>query len=58
MSRDLDATIFFMDMRPMGKEYEAYYQRAKNELGVNFTRCMSHTLEWDEKAKDLQAQPP
>jgi heterodisulfide reductase subunit A len=51
--RSLEATIFFMDMRPMGKDYELYYQRAKNELGVNFTRCMPHTVEWDDKRGDL-----
>ena len=51
--RDLDATIFFMDMRPMGKDYELYYQRAKNELGVNFTRCMPHTVERDQETGDL-----
>ena len=40
---DLDATIFFMDMRPMGKDYEQYYQRVKDDLGVNFVRCRPHT---------------
>ena len=54
LEHDLEATIFFMDMRPMGKDYEAYYQRAKNELGVKFTRCMSHTMEWDEQEKDFK----
>jgi len=51
--RDIEATIFYMDMRPMGKDYELYYQRAKNELGVNFTRCMPHTVERDEEKGDL-----
>jgi heterodisulfide reductase subunit A2 len=51
--RSLEATVFFMDMRPMGKDYELYYQRAKNELGVKFTRCMPHTVEWDEPQGDL-----
>ncbi|MCF8118065.1 MAG: FAD-dependent oxidoreductase [Desulfarculaceae bacterium] len=51
--RDIEATVFFMDMRPMGKDYELYYQRAKNELGVNFTRCMPHTVERNDKTGDL-----
>jgi heterodisulfide reductase subunit A len=46
---DLDATIFYMDMRPMGKDYEQYYQRVKNENGVNFVRCRPHTVFRDEK---------
>lgn len=50
---DLDATIFFMDMRPMGKDYEQYYQRVKNDLGVNFMRCRPHTVTWDKQNKDL-----
>ena len=50
---DLDATIFFMDMRPMGKQYEEYYQRVKNELGVNFVRCRPHTVGRDHESGDL-----
>ena len=50
---DLDATIFFMDMRPMGKDYEQYYQRVKNDMGVNFVRCRPHTLSRDAETGDL-----
>ena len=32
----LDAAIFFMDMRTHGKEFEKYYWRARDELGVRF----------------------
>jgi heterodisulfide reductase subunit A len=31
-------TIFFMDMRAFGKEFDAYYNRAKEEYGVKFVR--------------------
>ncbi len=34
----LDVTIFFMDMRTYGKDFERYYERAKNEHGVRFVR--------------------
>ncbi|MFH2126873.1 MAG: FAD-dependent oxidoreductase, partial [Pseudomonadota bacterium] len=51
---DLKATVFFMDMRPMGKDYELYYQRAKNELGVNFVRCRPHTVDYKEETGDLR----
>ena len=51
--KDLDATIFFMDMRPMGKDYEQYYQRVKNEMGVNFVRCRPHTINRDSETGDL-----
>src|SRR5665647_841446 len=36
---DLDVTFFFMDIRPMGKDYERYYERAKNEYGIRYRRC-------------------
>ena len=50
---DLDATVFYMDMRPMGKDYEQYYQRVKNELGVNFMRCRPHTVTRDHETGEL-----
>jgi len=31
-------TIFFMDMRAFGKEFDAYYDRAAKEYGVKFVR--------------------
>jgi heterodisulfide reductase subunit A len=34
----LDCKIFFMDMRAYGKEFDAYYKRAKEEYGVEFIR--------------------
>ncbi|MCL2337659.1 MAG: FAD-dependent oxidoreductase, partial [Firmicutes bacterium] len=34
----LDTTIFMMDMRSYGKDFEKYYERAKNEQGVKFVR--------------------
>jgi heterodisulfide reductase subunit A-like polyferredoxin len=40
----LDATIFFMDMRTFGKDFEKYYNRARNEYGVNFVRSRVHTV--------------
>jgi heterodisulfide reductase subunit A len=34
----LDATIFYMDMRSYGKEFDAYRNRAEEEYGVRFVR--------------------
>lgn len=42
--KDLDVTIFFMDMRTHGKDFERYYERAR-ELGIRFKRCRVHSLE-------------
>jgi len=42
---DVDAAIFYMDMRTHGKDFEDYYARAKNEHGVRFIRSRIHTIE-------------
>jgi heterodisulfide reductase subunit A len=35
---DLDAAIFYIDIRTHGKDFERYYNRAKDELGVRFVK--------------------
>ena len=42
---DLDAAIFFMDMRTYGKDFEQYYNLAKDEQGVRFIRSRIHTID-------------
>ena len=37
--KGVDVTIFFMDMRAFGKDFDKYYERAQNEYGVNFKRA-------------------
>jgi heterodisulfide reductase subunit A len=37
-SKPLDCTVFYLDMRCYGKEFDAYYERAKGEWGIHFTR--------------------
>ena len=44
-SLPLDTAIFFMDMRTYGKDFEKYYNRAKDEIGVRFVRSRIHTIE-------------
>ena len=40
---DLDAAIFFMDMRTFGKDFERYYDNAREE-GVRFIRSRIHSI--------------
>lgn len=40
----IETTIFYMDMRTFGKDYELYYQRAKNEFGVRLVRSRPHSV--------------
>jgi heterodisulfide reductase subunit A len=38
-SEGLKSTIFFMDLRAFGKEFDDYYKRAEEEHKINFIRC-------------------
>ena len=41
---DLETTVFFMDMRTYGKDFERYYQNAQHKFGVRFIRSRVHSL--------------
>ncbi len=41
---DLDTTIFYMDMRTHGKEFDKYNIRAEDESGVRFVRSRIHSV--------------
>jgi heterodisulfide reductase subunit A len=51
---DIEATIFYMDMRTYGKGFEEYYNRAKNEYKINYVRCRIPHIEEDPETKDLK----
>ena len=53
---ELEATIFYMDMRPMGKGYERYYERAKNEYGIRYVRSAVSTLRELKQTRDLRVR--
>jgi heterodisulfide reductase subunit A-like polyferredoxin len=40
----LDTVIFNMDIRSFGKDYEQYYDRARNSAGVRFVKSRIHTV--------------
>jgi len=46
-SHDLDITIFHMDIRAFGKEFDSYYERAK-DMGIKFVRCRVAEIEEDD----------
>lgn len=41
----VEPTIFYMDMRTYGKDFDKYYERAKNEYGVMFKRSRVASVE-------------
>ena len=42
---DLDCAIFYMDMRTYGKDFEIYYNNARDKHGVRFIRSRIHTID-------------
>jgi heterodisulfide reductase subunit A len=48
-----ETTIFYMDMRTFGKDFQRYRDRAEKEKGVRFVRSRIHTIEHNEKIGDL-----
>jgi heterodisulfide reductase subunit A-like polyferredoxin len=50
----LDASIFYMDMRTHGKDFERYFNRAKDRHGVRFVRSRVHTVDPVPGLDDLE----
>jgi len=50
----LQTSIFFMDMRTHGKEFDRYYEKAKADAGVRFVRSRVHGVEPVNEAGDLR----
>ena len=43
----LQTSIFMMDMRTHGKDFDRYYRHAQEDSGVRFVRCRVHGVEPD-----------
>ena len=52
-SPDLKITFFYMDIRPMGKDYERYYERAKKEYGIEYIRSAISSIKELQQTKNL-----
>jgi heterodisulfide reductase subunit A len=50
---DLDCAIFFMDMRTHGKEFERFYDNAREKQGVRFLRSRVHSIDPLHDSDDL-----
>ncbi len=49
----LNVTFFYMDIRPMGKDYERYYERAKAEYGIEYIRSAISSVKELQQTKNL-----
>jgi len=53
---DLDCAVFNMDIRTFGKDYEKYYNRAKETEGVRFIKARVHTIDDAGDSGNLQVR--
>jgi len=53
---DLDCAIFFMDMRTHGKEFERFYDKAREKQGVRFLRSRVHSIDPQRDSDDLSVR--
>jgi heterodisulfide reductase subunit A len=49
----IEPTIFFMDMRAFGKDFEMYYNRAQEHFGVRFVRSRIASVEEIPQTRNL-----
>ncbi len=49
----IEPTIFYMDIRAFGKNFETYYERAKSESGVRYVKCAVSKVREDFSTKNL-----
>ncbi|MFO7930620.1 MAG: FAD-dependent oxidoreductase [Desulfosalsimonas sp.] len=50
---DIETSIFYMDMRTFGKDYELYLNRAVDQYGVRLVRSMPHSVVEDPETGNL-----
>jgi heterodisulfide reductase subunit A len=53
-AEDLDCAVFFMDMRTHGKDFERFYDKARENDGVRFVRSRVHTIDPVPGSDDLE----
>jgi heterodisulfide reductase subunit A-like polyferredoxin len=50
---EVQPTVFYMDIRCQGKDFDLYFERAKREYGVRFVRCMISRVAERPSSKNL-----
>jgi len=50
---EIEQTIFYMEMRAFGKDFDKYVERAKNEYGVRYKRAMISAVREDPDTGNL-----
>lgn len=50
---DLDVQVFLMDMRAFSKGYQGYFERARQQYGVQYMHCRPSKLSEDPQSHDI-----
>ncbi len=52
-SPETEVVVYYMDLRGVGKDYEKYFNRARNEFGIEYRRSMVSTVHEDPRSHRL-----
>src|SRR3990170_2604743 len=52
-ANNLEPTIFFMDIRAHGKDFDRFVNRAKEEYGIRYIRSIPSSVKELQQTKDL-----
>ena len=50
---ELDTAVFYIDIRSHGKDFEKFYDRARQEVGIRFVKSRIDTVWQDDETKNL-----
>jgi heterodisulfide reductase subunit A len=53
LGEDVECRVFFMDERAFNKEYSTYFARARQQHGVQYSRCRVSSIQEDPLSHDL-----
>jgi len=52
--KELQPTIFFIDIRAYGKGFDGYYERARKEYGIRYVRSLASRVAEDPQTRNLR----
>ncbi len=52
--KQIEPTIFFMDMRAFGKDFDKYYQRAQKQYGIRYIKSMVSSVKQIAQTNNLK----
>jgi heterodisulfide reductase subunit A2 len=56
LGSDVKCQVFFMDERAFNKEYSRYFEKARTQFDIEYTRCRVSSIQEDPLTRDLILQ--